>query len=143
MRTGVILASHGEFARAALGSAEMVAGPQPDICALALQADTSLEDFEAAFRDAYDQLSSQCDLVVCLCDILGGTPFNVVARVKAAGLELLAYTGLSMPVLLELLITRGQYSTEWELANVIEAAGASALQRIDMAPVPTEDGEDL
>ena len=46
MRVGVIVASHGEFARAALGSVEMVAGPQEDVRALALTADKSAEAFE-------------------------------------------------------------------------------------------------
>ena len=36
MSTGIILASHGEFAKAALGSAEMLAGEQKDVHALAL-----------------------------------------------------------------------------------------------------------
>ena len=31
MRIGVILASHGEFAQAALGAVEMIAGKQPRI----------------------------------------------------------------------------------------------------------------
>ena len=36
MSIGIILASHGEFAKAALGSAEMLAGEQKDVHALAL-----------------------------------------------------------------------------------------------------------
>ena len=48
MRIGVILASHGEFARAALGAVEMIAGKQGDVVALGLTAEKSLETFEAA-----------------------------------------------------------------------------------------------
>lgn len=43
MRIGVILASHGEFARAALGAVEMIAGKQNDVAALGLTAEKSLE----------------------------------------------------------------------------------------------------
>ena len=39
MRIGVILASHGEFARAALGAVEMIAGKQGDVVALGLTAE--------------------------------------------------------------------------------------------------------
>lgn len=45
MRIGVILASHGEFARAALGAVEMIAGKQGDVVALGLTAEKSLETF--------------------------------------------------------------------------------------------------
>ena len=43
MRIGVILASHGEFARAALGAVEMIAGKENDVAALGLTAEKSLE----------------------------------------------------------------------------------------------------
>ena len=54
MRIGVILASHGEFARAALGAVEMIAGKQGDVVALGLTAEKSLEAFEAEMREAYE-----------------------------------------------------------------------------------------
>lgn len=76
MRIGVILASHGEFAQAALGAVEMIAGKQPDVIALGLTAEKSLESFESEMREAYETLSAECELVVTLCDIYGGTPIQ-------------------------------------------------------------------
>lgn len=46
MRIGVILASHGEFVRAALGPT----------------AEKSLETFVAERRTAYEELNAECDL---------------------------------------------------------------------------------
>lgn len=106
MRIGVILASHGEFAQAALGAVEMIAGKQPDVIALGLTAEKSLESFESEMREAYETLSAECELVVTLCDIYGGTPFNVTTRCLLNGMNMVAYTGLSMPVAVELLLTR-------------------------------------
>lgn len=97
MRIGVILASHGEFAQAALGAVEMIAGKQPDVIALGLTAEKSLESFESEMREAYETLSAECELVVTLCDIYGGTPFNVTTRCLLNGMNMVAYTGLSMP----------------------------------------------
>lgn len=108
MRLGVIVASHGDFARAALGAVEMVAGKQADVYALGLAADTSLEDFEAEFNADYDKLMAECDDVAAICDIHGGTPFNVISRALASGKDMIAFTGLSMPVLIELILTRDQ-----------------------------------
>lgn len=64
MRIGVILASHGEFAKAALGAVEMIAGKQADVATLSLTAEKSLETFEDEMKDAYAQLISECDQVV-------------------------------------------------------------------------------
>ena len=50
MRIGVILASHGEFAKAALGAVEMIAGKQADVATLSLTAEKSLETFEAELK---------------------------------------------------------------------------------------------
>lgn len=62
MRIGVILASHGEFARVALGAVEMIAGKQPDVVALGPTAEKSFETFVAERRTAYEELNAECDL---------------------------------------------------------------------------------
>lgn len=144
MRIGVILASHGEFARAALGAVEMIAGKQPDVVALGLTAEKSLETFEGEMCDAWKSLKQECDLVVTLCDIYGGTPFNVVTRCLANGMDMIAYTGLSMPVAVELLLTRDGLDSEEAIRAQLVAAHANAQQRIK-APVVAEasDEDDL
>ena len=142
MRVGVIVASHGEFARAALGSVEMVAGPQEDVRALALTADKSAETFEAEFAQAYAELKADCDLIVTICDIHGGTPFNVISRSMLKGMEMVAFTGLSLPVLIELLLSRDQASSEDEIRQLIEAAHAQTLAEIQDQMTPASGYED-
>lgn len=141
MRTGVILGSHGGFAEAAAGTVQMVAGPLEDTRTLGLTPTTSLADFEAAFRAAYDELACECDSVVVLVDIMGGTPFNVVARMQAEGLPMVAYAGFSIPVLIELLICRDQWETPEDISCALERAGAGAFQPIAIA-VPADDGDE-
>lgn len=104
--TGIILVSHGEFAKAALTSAEMIAGKQEDVIALGLQEDTSLEAMEEAIWDAYMQLQKRCSDVIILCDIYGGTPFNAISRNLLKGMRSIAYTGLSLPLVIDLLLSR-------------------------------------
>ena len=142
MRVGVIVASHGEFARAALGSVEMVAGPQQDVRALALTADKSAETFEAEFAQAYAELKAECDLIVTICDIHGGTPFNVISRSILKGMDMVAFTGLSLPVLIELLLSRDQASDADEIRGLIEAAHAQTLAEIKVEMVQESSDED-
>lgn len=144
MRIGVILASHGTFAQGALGAVEMIAGAQPDVVALALTAEKSLEAFEDEFVAAYDKLADVCGLVVVLCDIYGGTPFNVIARCQLRGMKMVAYTGLSMPVAVELLLTRDGLDSEEAVRAQLEAAHVQAQREIAPAAAPaTEDKGDL
>lgn len=142
MRVGVILASHGEFARAALGSAEMIAGHQEDVYALSLLADKSADAFEEEFAQAYKALASSCDLVVALCDIHGGTPFNVISRSMLRGMDMIAYTGLSLPTLIELLLSRDTVASADEIRTLIEDTHTQALVEIKVEPV-AEDDDDL
>lgn len=142
MRVGVIVASHGEFARAALGSVEMVAGPQQDVRALALTADKSAETFEAEFAQAYAELKTECDLIVTICDIHGGTPFNVISRSILKGMDMVAFTGLSLPVLIELLLSRDQASDADEIRGLIEAAHAQTLAEIKVEMAQESSDED-
>ena len=142
MRIGVILASHGTFAQGALGAVEMIAGAQPDVVALALTAEKSLEAFEDEFVAAYDKLSAACDLVVVLCDIYGGTPFNVIARCQLRGMKMVAYTGLSMPVAVELLLTRDGLDSQEAVCAQLEAAHAQAQREIAPAAAPATEDED-
>ena len=143
MRIGVILASHGEFAKAALGAVEMIAGKQDDVATLSLTAEKSLETFESEMKDAYAQLSSECDQVVALCDIYGGTPFNVITRCLASGMDMIAYTGLSMPVAVELLLTRDGLDSADAIRSQLAAAHAQAQTEIKAPIVAGEDEDDL
>lgn len=105
-QTGLILVSHGEFAKAALASAEMIAGKQENVIALGLKEDTSLETMEKEVCNAYETLHDQCGDVIILCDIYGGTPFNAISRNMLRGMDVLAFTGLNLPLLIDLLLCR-------------------------------------
>lgn len=137
---GIILVSHGEFAKAALGSAEMIVGPQEEVTALALTVDKSLDAFEAEIAQAYDHLTETCNEIIVLCDIYGGTPFNAVSRCILKGKQIIGYTGLSLPVLIDLLLCR-DLSGE-EAKKRIEATHAIALSPI-LVSLNSEETNDI
>lgn len=138
-KTGLILVSHGDFATAALASAEMIAGKQQDVAAFGLAEDSSLEMMEGWIKEEYDKLHETCTDVIILCDIYGGTPFNAINRNLARGMEAIAYTGLSLPLVIDLLLSR-ELSHE-EIAARIEETHKIACQPIAI-PVIAEDEDD-
>lgn len=140
MSIGIILASHGEFAKAALSSAEMLAGKQDDVYALSLTVEKSLEDLEEEIAQAYTDLSSKCDVVVALCDIYGGSPFNAISRCMLKGMNMIGFTGLNLPILIDLLLSRNisadevkehVMSTHQQSVNLIEVQLASDDEDIE------------
>lgn len=111
---GVILISHGYFAKYAMDSAEMIIGKQENYKVISVTDDKDLEDVIKELEDSYDVLSKGREVVV-LTDIFGGTPCNATSRLILSGKKLTAYTGFNLPVLLELLLNRGKPLSEVKL----------------------------
>lgn len=137
---GIILASHGDFAKAALGSAEMIVGKQEDVVAFGLGASDSAEKFEQDIVEAYENLKKTCENVLYLCDIYGGTPFNTISRCKVKGMDVTAFTGLSLPLLIEVLMA-GDVSLE-EMKDKVLDAHQQALAEI-IVELENDEDDDL
>ncbi|MDO4662959.1 MAG: hypothetical protein Q4B36_07605 [Tissierellia bacterium] len=99
---GVILASHGKFATESLNVAKMIAGNFDNFIALELKENDSKQEFKKEFIEKFDSLQEKYDFVICLCDIYGGTPFNIVIESVIEGKDFIAYAGFNMPMILEL-----------------------------------------
>jgi len=139
--TGLLLVSHGEFAKAALASAFMITGTQKDVIALGLAEDTSLETIEEAILQSYRELKTRCEEVIILCDIYGGTPFNAISRNLLKGMQAIAYTGLSLPLLIDLLLSRDLQHDEIT-ARIVETHNL-ALQPIHVIMESNCEDEEL
>lgn len=130
MNLGVVLASHGLFAQAALESACMLAGEQEGVECLSLFAHENIADYEARFRETIQAMSKKFDKTVVLCDIYGGTPFNIATKLLVEGHDFLAYTGLNMPVLIELLLSKDSVQDELELKDMLTQTYQEAMVEI-------------
>ena len=72
---GIILASHGEFAKGILQSGSMIFGEQQNVKAVTLMPSEGPDDLKAKLKDAIASFDNQ-DEVLFLVDLWGGTPFN-------------------------------------------------------------------
>lgn len=102
---GIILISHGYFAKYAMESAEMIVGKQENYKVISVTDDKNLEDVLVELENSYKLLSKDRAVIV-LADIFGGTPCNAISRLIVKGEKLVAYTGFNLPILLELLLNR-------------------------------------
>ncbi|MBA3924978.1 PTS sugar transporter subunit IIA [Listeria rustica] len=105
----LILASHGDFAKEALNSLEMIVGRQANVSTLSLYPGEDLPDFTKRMDDAYHKLNHEKGTII-LCDIYGGTPSNAAMAmlIKYKEEKIAAYSGLNLPVLLELSASRNK-----------------------------------
>lgn len=128
-----------EFAKAALGSANMIVGATPNARAFALTEDKTLDDLEKEITAGYEELSKEYDTVLCICDIYGGTPFNAISRCLLNEYDMIAYTGLSLPLLIDVLLINEIERDEIDAR--LKDTHAQVLNKISVTIV--EDNDDL
>ncbi|MFT8317340.1 MAG: PTS sugar transporter subunit IIA [Sporolactobacillus sp.] len=128
--TGIVLVSHGQFANEALKSAEMIVGKQKNVATVSLEFGQNLEDLLNEMEKAEERLDLS-DGVIIFCDVYGGTPSNAAATelIKYQDKrKIAAYSGLNMPVMLELFSNRHQ--TFEKLLPIIEKAFGDSWKRL-------------
>lgn len=116
---GIILASHGEFAKGILQSGAMIFGEQENVQAVTLMPSEGPDDLKAKMKDAIASFDNQ-DEVLFLVDLWGGTPFN-----QANGLfeehkdKWAIVSGMNLPMVIEAYALRSSMESAQELAAYI------------------------
>ena len=103
---GIVLISHGNFARGLLNAAEMIAGEAEQIACIGLQPKDDIDQLVVRIQEAVNQVDDP-DGVLLMVDLFGASPFNASGRLVLAQqdhLELV--TGMNLPMLVELLVAR-------------------------------------
>ncbi|CAJ1193571.1 PTS mannose transporter subunit EIIAB [Companilactobacillus crustorum] len=120
---GIVIASHGDFAKGIKMSGSMIFGEQKDVQAVTLQPDMGPDDLKAKLEEAVSSLEDQ-EQVLFLVDLWGGTPFNQVNGLFEAHKDKWAIVaGLNLPMLIEAYASRLSMNSAQEIAaHIIETA---------------------
>ncbi|MDT6980011.1 PTS sugar transporter subunit IIA [Levilactobacillus zymae] len=133
----IIVTGHGEFARGILQSAEMIFGKAPNVTAVTLGVDESVEELVSHYRLAISRLAPITELLF-LVDLWGGSPFNAASQLIAAHPDQYGLVaGLNLPMLIEALALQQQ-----SLAEVIPQLERTARGSIRHLDLPTNTGDD-
>lgn len=100
---GIVLVSHGKFAKELLNSVEMIMGPQDKIIALALEPDDDPMKLSELIKASVVEVEGE-EGAICLVDLMGGSPSNAAAYMAKEGVPVI--TGMNLPMLLELITIR-------------------------------------
>lgn len=136
--TGVLLCTHGNSASELLKTAEMICGKQDNCQTVAFKMGEALEELKAEMDQKIASLSGT---VICLVDLKGGTPFNTLIGLKEKYPAIEIITGVNIPMLLELFMSRNQLAPK-ELIKMVIEAGKSGVYHYQEV-VPTGDEEEF
>ena len=103
---GILIASHGDFAKGIKMSAEMIFGQQDNVAAVTLQPTEGPDDIRKKMEVAIATFEDP-EQVLILCDLFGGTPFNQANGLIHGHEDTWAIlTGMNLPMLIEALASR-------------------------------------
>ena len=102
---GLIVTGHGHFASGLTSSLKLIAGEPKDYVAVDFEEQDSVEDLATKLTAAMDSLKD-CDAILVLSDLAGGSPFKTSVEVgfPRGNVEVVAGTNLGM--LVEINLTR-------------------------------------
>lgn len=126
----IMVITHGEFGIELVKSAEMIMGEQDDVVALGLRPGESVDDLRNEASQKIEEFSNLGKEVIICCDVLGGSPSNI-AFYLASKYQILFFTGVNMPLLIELF--QG-YKTEEDTNTLLKCAeetGAKGVKLLD------------
>jgi PTS system mannose-specific IIB component len=120
---GIILASHGEFAKGILQSGTMIFGEQENVKAVTLMPSEGPDDIKAKMKDAIASFENQ-DEVLFLVDLWGGTPFNQANSLFEEHKDKWAIVaGMNLPMVIEAYGSRFSMESAQEIAaNILKTA---------------------
>ena len=125
---GIILASHGEFAKGILQSGSMIFGNQENVQAVTLMPSEGPDDLKAKMKDAIASFDNQ-DEVLFLVDLWGGTPFNQANALFEEHKDKWAIVaGLNLPMLIEAYGARLSMESAHEIAAYILNPGREGVK---------------
>lgn len=126
---GLIVVSHGLFAKSLIESAEMIIGSQRNFINYAcLQPQEGLEDMRDEIIKICLDLKSRTEGILILVDIQGGTPSNSACLIPELH-NISIVSGVNLPMLLEVLLGRKGKSLS-ELTDIAIRSGKEAVRDI-------------
>jgi PTS system mannose-specific IIA component len=117
---GLVVATHGRLAEEILRTAEGIVGPLAQSAAVAVGADTSMDDARTRLADAVKRVDAG-EGVLVLTDMFGGTPANLA--LTFLGDEVEVVTGVNLPMILKLSTARGERLALRAVAELVAGHG--------------------
>lgn len=130
---GLLITGHGRFA-GGLGSAlKLVTGNTEHIAYVEFEEEHSTETLTENLNKAFEELKD-CDGVLVLADLAGGSPFKCAVECKFArqGQAIEVVAGANLPMLVEGSMMMGAFDSPLDLANALIQTGKDYIIRFEL-----------
>ncbi|MBS6921368.1 PTS sugar transporter subunit IIA [Anaerococcus vaginalis] len=130
---GIIIASHGKFAEGMYDAIKMFSGELENFSYISLLPDQDLKSFIEELKNKIDKVDSG-DGVVVFCDLLYGTPSNIVSSLLKEEIykeKLEIISGINLATVLEYTNTRNEIFDRNKLLEVGKSSIASVNDIIE------------
>lgn len=140
----VVLLTHGEFSKGIAQSCEFILGNVPDLKALSITMETSMEQAADMLREAVESFGNQ--QVIVVTDMAAGSTTQAALRIIPEYENVYLLTGLNLGLLIGLLMTDLTDQKE-ENIKLLKSIAAQAkdtilfLNDMDEQKFPDQDGE--
>ena len=132
--THIIVATHGKFSEEIVNSAAMVFGEDENCHVVTFLPDEGGEHLVEKYNAIIATLPEN-EPILFLVDLFGGSPYNAAARVATGRENTDIVTGISLPMLLEVLDAKDSAS----LAELVETAKEVGVAAVKSFRQPKED----
>ena len=130
---GIIIVTHSNFAEGIKNSVEMIAGKQDNFTAINFENGEDIEDLKNRISQKAEEYTSKGLDVIYVTDLKGATPFNACLYVSTQ-IWGPVVAGLSLPILLELVLTRDTMDIE-DLSSYVSYVITNAKESIQVIDV--------
>lgn len=130
---GIIIASHGKFAEGMYDAIKMFSGELENFSYISLLPDQDLKSFIEELKNKIDKVDSG-EGVVVFCDLLYGTPSNIVSSLLKEEIykeKLEIISGINLATVLEYTNTRNEIFDRNKLLEVGKSSIASVNDIIE------------
>jgi len=130
---GLLITGHGHFATGLGSSLKLITGNTENIVYVDFEADHSTDTLTENINKGLDELKD-CDGVLVLSDLAGGSPFKSAVECKVArpdqAIEVLA--GSNLPMLIEGSIAMAAFDSPLDMAQSLIETGKDYIVRFEL-----------
>lgn len=141
---GLLITGHGRFAGGMGSALKLVTGNTEHIAYVEFEEEHSTETLTENLNKAFEELKD-CDGVLVLADLAGGSPFKCAVECKFArqGQAIEVVAGANLPMLVEGSMMMGAFDSPLDLANALIQTGKDYIIRFELeAKREEEEGEE-
>ena len=120
---GIIVGTHGEFAKGIVQSCEMIYGKRDKLRAVTLVPGEGPDDVVAKYEQAIKELGTE--KILFLNDLMGGSPYNAACRLVATNENYGIVAGVNLPMLIAMSSAQDINDDSVSLAELMEQAAAA------------------